>query len=158
LFEAQPAAILALVNRVLCDQSGLAPVTLVCARVERRPQSAQITLASGGHPLPVLRRADGTLERLGFNDLLLGVIRDEHWDEHSSRLEPGDAVLFFTDGVTDTPGANERFGERRLMQVVEGADGSPAALLAATEAALRAFQQRDVSDDRALLALRFSGD
>jgi serine phosphatase RsbU (regulator of sigma subunit) len=106
----------------------------------------------------VLRRADGTLERLGFNDLLLGVIRDEQWREHSSRLEPGDAVLFYTDGVTDTPGASERFGEDRLMQVVEGADGSPAALLAATEAALTAFQQRDVSDDRALLALRFTGD
>jgi serine phosphatase RsbU (regulator of sigma subunit) len=154
LFDARPAAILALVNRVLCDQSGLAPVTLVCARVN----GTQITLASGGHPLPVLRRADGTLERLGFNDLLLGVIRDEQWREHSSRLEPGDAVLFYTDGVTDTPGASERFGEDRLMQVVEGADGSPAALLAATEAALTAFQQRDVSDDRALLALRFTGD
>ena len=41
LFDARPAAILALVNRVLCDQSGLAPVTLVCARVDRRP---------AGHP------------------------------------------------------------------------------------------------------------
>jgi serine phosphatase RsbU (regulator of sigma subunit) len=153
-FDARPAAILALVNRVLCDQSGLAPVTLVCARVEGR----QITLASGGHPLPVLRRAGGSLERPGFNDLLLGVIRDEHWDEHSSRVEPGDAILFYTDGVTDTPGADERFGESRLMKVVEGAGGSPAALLAATEGALMAFRQRDVSDDRALLALRFIGD
>jgi serine phosphatase RsbU (regulator of sigma subunit) len=158
LFDARPAAILALVNRVLCDQSGLAPVTLVCARIERGAQAAEITLASGGHPLPVLRRADGRLERLGFNDLLLGVIRDERWAEHSSRLERGDAILFYTDGVTDTPGADERFGESRLMQVVEGADGSPAALLAATEAALMAFRRRDVSDDRALLALRFIGD
>jgi serine phosphatase RsbU (regulator of sigma subunit) len=158
LFDARPAAILALVNRVLCDQSNLAPVTLVCAHVERRPQGAQITLASGGHPLPILRRADGTLERVGFNDLLLGVMRDERWDEHSSRLEPGDAILFYTDGVTETPGADERFGEDRLMGVVEGADGSPAALLAATEAALMAFRARDVSDDRALLALRFIGD
>ena len=157
LFEAGPAAILALVNRVLCDQSGLAPVTLVCARVERDTQGAQITLASGGHPLPLLRRADGSLERLGFNELLLGVIRDEHWEEHSSRLEAGDAVLFYTDGVTDTPGAGERFGERRLLQVVESAGGSPAGLLAATNAALKAFRQGDVSDDRALLALRFIG-
>jgi hypothetical protein len=154
LFDARPSSILALVNRVLCDQNGLAPVTLVCARVER----AQITLASGGHPLPVLRRARGALERPGVNDLLLGVMRDEHWAEHSTRLEPGDAILFYTDGVTDTPGESERFGEQRLMQVVEGAGGSPAALLAATEAALTGFRKRDVSDDRALLALRFIGD
>jgi serine phosphatase RsbU (regulator of sigma subunit) len=154
LFDSRPAAILALVNRVLCDQSGLAPVTLVCARIE----GVQITLASGGHPLPVLRRADGPLERLGFNDLLLGVLRDEAWHEHSSEFEPGDAILFYTDGVTDTPGESERFGERRLLEVVEGAGGSPAALLAATEAALMEFRERDVSDDRALLALRFTGD
>ena len=73
-------------------------------------------------------------------------------------MEPGDAILFYTDGVTDTPGAGERFGEERLLQVVEGAGGSPAALLAATEAALMAFRRGDVSDDRALLALRFTGD
>jgi serine phosphatase RsbU (regulator of sigma subunit) len=155
LFDPRPSAILALVNRVLCDQSGLAPVTLVCARVEH---GGQITLASGGHPLPLLRRANGRLERPGLNDLLLGVMRDERWGEHRTHMEPGDAVLFYTDGVTDTPGASERFGEGRLMRVVEGADGSPAALLAATEAALMEFREGDVSDDRALLALRFIGD
>jgi serine phosphatase RsbU (regulator of sigma subunit) len=154
VFEVEDGFMVVLGDVTGRDQSGLAPVTLVCARIE----GAQITLASGGHPLPVLRRADGRLERLGFNDLLLGVIRDEHWAEHRSALQAGDAILFYTDGVTDTPGASERFGERRLMQVVEGAGGSPAALLAATEAALMAFRERDVSDDRALLALRFIGD
>ena len=79
LYDARPAAILALVNRVLCDQSGLAPVTLVCARVDAGPQGVQITLSSAGHPLPVLRRAGGAIERLGLNDLLLGVVKDELW-------------------------------------------------------------------------------
>jgi serine phosphatase RsbU (regulator of sigma subunit) len=158
LYDARPAAILALVNRVLCDKSGLAPVTLVCARVDARPQDVQITLSSAGHPLPVLRRARGAIERLGLNDLLLGVVRDERWNELTARLEPGDAVLFYTDGVTDTPGADERFGESRLLKVVESTGRSPGELLAVMDAALREFQQRDVSDDRALLALRFTGD
>ena len=67
-------------------------------------------------------------------------------------------MLFYTDGVTDTPGAEERFGESRLLKVVESTGGSPGELLAVMDAALREFQQRDVSDDRALLALRFTGD
>jgi sigma-B regulation protein RsbU (phosphoserine phosphatase) len=158
LFDARPAAILALVNRVLCDQSGLAPVTLVCARIDAQPHGAQITLSSAGHPLPVLRRADGAIERLGLNDLLLGVIEDERWNEHSEPLGPGDVLLFYTDGVTDTPGAEERFGESRLLEVVESTGGSPGELLADMDAALREFQERNVSDDRALLALRFTGD
>jgi phosphoserine phosphatase RsbU/P len=119
---------------------------------------AEITAASAGHPLPVLRRANGVIERIGSSDLLLGVEKDERWEERSARLEPGDALLFYTDGVTDTPGATDRFGEDRLLKVVEDAGGAPPELLAAVEDALAAFRDRDVSDDRAMLALRFTGD
>jgi serine phosphatase RsbU (regulator of sigma subunit) len=157
LFDARPAALVALVNRVLCEQPRLAPVTLVCARVEPRQQGAQLTLATAGHPLPLLRRANATIERLGENDLLLGVVKDERWHEHEAGLAPGDSLLFYTDGVTDTPGEHDRFGEARLLEVVERAGGSPIALLSAIEAALLAFRARDVADDRALLVLRFTG-
>jgi PAS domain S-box-containing protein len=156
-FDARPATLLALVNRVLCEQPRLAPVTLVCARIDPRPRGAHITLASAGHPLPLLRRANAAIELLGTNDLLLGVVEGEQWHEHEADLEPGDALLFYTDGVTDTPGEDDRFGEARLLDVVKRAGGSPVALLSAVEAALLAFRAGDVSDDRALLALRFTG-
>jgi serine phosphatase RsbU (regulator of sigma subunit) len=156
-FEARPATLLALVNRVLCEQPRLAPVTLVCALIEPWAGGAHLTLASAGHPLPLLRRANGAIERLGGNDLLLGVVEGEQWSEHAADLAPGDTLLFYTDGVTDTPGEDDRFGEERLLAVVERSGASPVALLSAVEAALLAFGARDVSDDRALLALRLTG-
>jgi serine phosphatase RsbU (regulator of sigma subunit) len=156
-FDSRPTALLALVNGVLCDQPRLAPVTLVCARIEPRTGGAQMTLASAGHPLPLLRRANAAIERLGTHDLLLGVVDGERWTEHQAALAPGDTLLFYTDGVTDTPGPDDRFGEQRLLAVVERSGASPVALLSAVEAALLAFRARDVSDDRALLALRLTG-
>ena len=61
-------------------------MTLVCARIEPRAGGAQVTLASAGHPLPLLRRASAAIERLGPNDLLLGVVDGECWTEHRADL------------------------------------------------------------------------
>jgi len=60
----------------------------------------QVTLARAGHPIPLVLRADGTLERIVECDGgLLGVFPDEVFSDATVTLDPGDRLVLFTDGV-----------------------------------------------------------
>jgi PAS domain S-box-containing protein len=156
-FDPSPARVLALVNQVLREQSRLSLVTTVCARVETDGERAQLTIGSAGHPLPLLRRPGEPPQPLGDHGVLLGVEGDEDWTETTITLGVGDTVLFYTDGVTETPGDATRYGEVRLYEAMERAGDGPAELLAEIERSLRDFQAGATLDDRAMVALRFVG-
>jgi sigma-B regulation protein RsbU (phosphoserine phosphatase) len=117
-------------------------------------RGAELTLAVGGHPLPLLKRANG-VERVGKTGILLGAVHDyEAAQDVTVSLGQGDTLLLYTDGVTETPGADTRFGEARLAAAVEAAPAEPEALLSAVSAALDAFAEGTVLDDRAMLVLQ----
>jgi PAS domain S-box-containing protein len=156
-FDPGPARVLALVNQVLREQSRLSLVTAVCGLVESNGDGARLTVASAGHPLPLLRRPGAPPEPLGDHGVLLGVEGAEDWSEATVALNAGDTVLFYTDGVTETPGAAARYGEVRLHDAMARAGEGPVALLAEIERSLREFQSGAALDDRAMLALRFVG-
>jgi phosphoserine phosphatase RsbU/P len=59
----------------------------------------RVTLARAGHPIPLLLRIDGTLDRIESDGGLLGVFPDEIFAEATTTLEPGDRLILFTDGV-----------------------------------------------------------
>jgi serine phosphatase RsbU (regulator of sigma subunit) len=67
------------------------------------PTSAGFTfeMASGGHPLPIIRRAGGGTETLGRPGTLLGAFADSRSVTAATQLAPGDTILLYTDGVTD---------------------------------------------------------
>jgi serine phosphatase RsbU (regulator of sigma subunit)/PAS domain-containing protein len=150
-FDPRPSAVLTVVNRALRQRPRIAPVTMLCA-VQR---GGELTLAVGGHPLPLLKRAGRPCKRVGRTGLLLGAV-DAYpgADEVTLALEQGDTLLLFTDGVTDTPGAGGRFGEARLRVAVDAAPAEPQALLDAIERVLDAFARRGGLDDRAMLAVQ----
>jgi PAS domain S-box-containing protein len=156
-FDPRPSRVLALVNQVLREQSRLSLVTAVCALVEDDGAHARVTVASAGHPLPLRRRPGEPPEPLGHHGVLLGVAGAEDWRETTVSLDPGDTLLFYTDGVTETPGDAARFGELRLQEAMMRAGESPVALLAEIDRSLRDFQAGATLDDRAMLALRFVG-
>jgi PAS domain S-box-containing protein len=156
-FDPAPDRVLALLNQVLREQSRLSLVTAVCARVEDDGNRARLTVASAGHPLPLLQRAGAEPQPFGAHGVLLGVDGAEDWTEATVTLGPGDTVLFYTDGVTETPGDAARFGEVRLREAMTRAPDSPGALLAEIDRSLRDFQAGAALDDRAMLALRFNG-
>jgi serine phosphatase RsbU (regulator of sigma subunit) len=79
------------------------------------------------------------------------------WEQSEIELQPGDTLLFYTDGVTDTPSGAERFGEERLLDALRNAPSEPREMIAEVQRALREFQVGDVVDDRAMLALRLVG-
>jgi PAS domain S-box-containing protein len=151
-FDPRPGAILALVNEILVEQARLSPVSLVTLYLHAN----ELTIAAAGHPPPLLRRkATNRVTAIGPTGILLGVASGQSFQEETTTLEPGDTVLIYTDGVTDTPGARERFGTERLAQTLEHAPAQPQMILETIDGALKEFQAGSAIDDRALLILAY---
>lgn len=146
----EPARILRRLNQVLSRQDSLSICTAICLLVE----DDRVTLSVAGHPLPLLVAA-GDAQPVGEPGTLLGAGDDGRWTEQTLAVAPGETLLLFTDGITDTVGEGERFGDERLRETAVGlADAPGDALLAQLEAALTAFQVGPQADDTAALALR----
>jgi serine phosphatase RsbU (regulator of sigma subunit)/PAS domain-containing protein len=114
-----------------------------------------VTLASGGHPLPFIIRADGAVEQPGETGTLLGILPEVTVHEHRTVLRPGDQLVLWTDGVSDRRGDGELFGEERLRDLlVANAGLEPDDLADAIESAVVGFSQTDPQDDIAIVVAR----
>jgi serine phosphatase RsbU (regulator of sigma subunit)/PAS domain-containing protein len=157
-FDSSPAAIMALANSVLREQSRLSIVTMVVARLRIEPDGgAHVIVTSAGHPLPLRVGDTGEASEFGRHDIVLGAFDTGFWTETEARLEPGETVLFYTDGVTDMPGALDRFGDERLRATLAAGPAAAEDVVERVDAALAAFQEGHRSDDRALLAVQLVG-
>lgn len=146
-------------NATLRDLPQLSLCTTVCAHVHlaRAGGAALVTLANCGHPRPLLVR-DGTLEELGRVGPVAGAFDDGMWSCTEVALQAGDALVLYTDGVLDTVGSSDRFGEARLRATLERAGtAEPEALVAALADALEGFRRGPQRDDTAIVAVRFTG-
>jgi PAS domain S-box-containing protein len=142
-----PVAALDQLNRSLADRRELAPCTVAIVHV-----TAETTdVVCAGHPRPLLIRA-GEPRPVGHFGPMLGAWSDGTWRPESLGLEPGDVLVLYTDGVTDAEGADERFGDERLLAALRGVTDAAGAV-AAIDRALNAFQVGAQADDTAVLAL-----
>jgi anti-anti-sigma factor len=149
--ESSPAAILARLDEALRQQPAVSLCSALCMSVH----SQHLLVSCAGHPSPVIVRRDGRIRHIASPGPILGVAPGASWPERTVRVGADETVLLYTDGVTDTKGKTERFGEQRLTELlIEEADEAPDALLAKLEAALDRFQLGPQSDDTAALALR----
>jgi PAS domain S-box-containing protein len=154
-FLSSPAALLAQLDATLKRQRRRSVCSAICARVE----GDGITLAIGGHPLPIRVDPAGA-EQAGEFGALLGAFDDVAWRDMHLGLAPGSTLVFFTDGVTDAIGeAGERYGLERLRATLEHChDQSAEKVIQTVLGAIGAFQVGDHADDTAILALRRPAD
>lgn len=119
----EPIEIAALVTRLNSSITGACPgnrfITFFICEID--PATGRITYCNAGHNPPLLVKKDGSVERLADGGPVLGVLRSFPFTQHTSRMEDGDLLVLFTDGVTEAekPGSNEEFGEEGLMNVVQ---------------------------------------
>jgi serine phosphatase RsbU (regulator of sigma subunit) len=148
-----PGDLLRVVNRVLRDADDPATCTALCPQLPAsRPGT--VIAAAGGHPLPYVLGPDG-LTVAATTGTLLGAMDGGRWPESRVSLAPGDTLVAFTDGVTETPGRAERFGEHRLVELLERADPDPARLVGHAGDVLDRFWDGAPRDDTLLLAARY---
>ncbi|MFD0023805.1 SpoIIE family protein phosphatase [Streptomyces sp. NPDC058382] len=117
---------------------------------------ARCTLASAGHPLPLLLRPDGTVRPAAEPQLLLGVVDDAEYVSQSFDLAPGDSLLCVTDGVTERRSGPVMFDDGDgLSQALAGCAGLSAEDIAdRIKHEVHAFAERPPDDDLALLVLQ----
>jgi sigma-B regulation protein RsbU (phosphoserine phosphatase) len=115
---------------ILADARSDLFVTLLYAVIE--PNAGVVRYVNAGHMPPVLvRAADGGAEELRDHGMALGVLRGLEFEEQSVQLAPGDTLVLYTDGVTETwNSAQEMFGRERLIELVSECQSLTAAALA----------------------------
>ncbi len=157
-----PSAVLAEVNRAIAaeeaDAAGdLDPrfCTLALATVEPDGDGAQVVLALGGHLRPVLVRASGEVTEVGVPGTLLGVFDEPELHDVRLRLQPGDCLVMFSDGVTEARRGHEAFGDHRLPELLGQLAAKPAGhVVHEVVTAVRTFSRNESArDDVAVLAL-----
>jgi serine phosphatase RsbU (regulator of sigma subunit) len=146
-YEARPRDVLATVNRALLEERGGAGgsyCTVALCRVSLA-RSARATLCCAGHPMPMVVRADGEVEPVGRHGSVLGWVPDPDLHEVEFALGAGEALVLYTDGVTEARTTGEAYGSAGLDQLLRAAAGQDADGIAARvdRAAARAGERRD---------------
>jgi GAF domain-containing protein len=154
--EGRPSRILATLNQAILRQTeDQRFCTACCVRLVRNGYGARVTLSSGGHPLPWVLRADGSTEPAGAPGSLIGVLEDAAFEDRVVDLRSRDALVLYTDGVTDERRDDEPFGDERLGDVLERLAGADAQRIAdGVLDAVTAFGTGVRRDDVAVLVMR----
>jgi serine phosphatase RsbU (regulator of sigma subunit) len=150
---------LAAVHRTLLAAETDRYATVAAAVVTRAEENGlpvlDVTLCLAGHDRPIVLRADGTTTSVGECGSAVGLLPEFDVEESRVRLAPGDALVCFTDGVTERRIGSEQFGTGRLRHLLRGLVGHSAPTLAARiRAEVVAFSMDSPRDDIAILVLR----
>jgi PAS domain S-box-containing protein len=155
--ERLPSRSLSLLNEALLRQrDDRRFCTVAYAYIEKLDYGARAGISSAGHPLPLLLRADGSVEAVGAPGTLLGMVPDPKLEDRAVTLEPGDALVFYTDGVIESRmSSNGVLDERRLAELVATCAGrDPDGIASKVEEAAVMSQNGHPRDDIAVLVLR----
>lgn len=119
-------------------------------------QTGELRYINAGHVPAVLSRSEGSQELLFPSGPMVGITEALPFEEHSTRLEPGDLLLLYTDGVTEAVNIdNQLFSIERLQGLVRSDDSSPGQLLRSIEAHLITYSGGvSFSDDVTMLAIK----
>ncbi|MDQ6649121.1 MAG: SpoIIE family protein phosphatase [Actinomycetota bacterium] len=157
IHEESPAAVLRLLNAALLRQETDRPfLTAAYLRIRLAAGRPSVTLSAGGHPLPLLLRADGRVEPVGRPGTLLGVLDAVKLHDVTIELGSGDTLVLYTDGVTEARDeAGREFGEAGLAVALRASAGDSAEQIARrVEDTVTAFRGGANRDDLALLVLQ----
>ena len=154
----RPSEVLLRLHEVLVRDHPDRFLTAVLLRVARSPEGGfDVAIACGGHPLPLRVRAGGEVDVVGTAGAMLGMLDDAEVRDATVHLDLGDALVLFTDGITEARRRGEFFGDDRLARLLADAGDLRAAALA-DELVTTAveFQDGATRDDIAVLVVRVS--
>ena len=132
----------------------------MCAGLVLPPDPAgevRVRLATGGHPPPVVLRADGTAAPAALRGPLIGVLDEVTPGTCEVALRPGDRLVMFTDGLTEGPLPGGRTGEEGVVATVAELSGRATGRLAEALAESVRGTGGAMRDDVAVLALEATG-
>jgi sigma-B regulation protein RsbU (phosphoserine phosphatase) len=150
----EPKALCHQVNRILCGNIAEGRFISFFYSVLDAPTGV-MTYTNAGHYLPMLVRADGTVERLGAGGPVLGVLAHAEYEQAQVSIGQRDRLVMFTDGLTEARSDDdEEFGEERLLDAaVAHRTCSAPALQARLADTVATFTGGRLQDDATLIVL-----
>jgi len=154
-----PERLLRSVNQLFYENTNeSAYATLIFA--EYNDETRRLRYANCGH-LPVLvLRADGAVDRLDSTSTVLGIFKDWDCSMRECQLFPGDTLVLYTDGITESFNNTEgEFGEQRLVHALQRyQELSPEALVPSIVNDVQEFSHQEQQDDITLIVAKCKGD
>ena len=147
-----PGSVCTSVNRLLCRNIASGKFVTFCYAVVDTVAHV-VTYANAGHNPPVLMHANGRIDRLSPTGLVLGVAHDWTYSTGSVETEPGDRLVWFTDGITEALAPDgEEFGDDRIIEILQQHRAAPAdALVRTLSDAVSAWTETGPQDDATLI-------
>jgi serine phosphatase RsbU (regulator of sigma subunit)/PAS domain-containing protein len=151
-----PAAILRWLNDAMVRQDLEGRFcTIACAHLDTSRPEIRVTVACGGHPPALLRRARGEVEEVGVPGTLLGLLPDPQLEDRRAELTPGDALVLFTDGITDARAPERVLEPEQLHDALRAVPAGSAQRIVEQLAAVAVGKEgTPPRDDIAVMALR----
>ncbi|HYZ10640.1 MAG TPA: SpoIIE family protein phosphatase [Actinomycetota bacterium] len=118
-----PSSVLELVNRQIIRNKVDRFCTATLGRIRRSNGSVHVDVSCGGHPPPLIYRPGRTVEAADCLGSLLGVFPEPSLAEVLVDLEPGDAIVFYTDGLTERFEREGTGGDSQLVALLWDSDG-----------------------------------
>jgi serine phosphatase RsbU (regulator of sigma subunit) len=163
-----PSAVLGHLNRMLLQHTAeqaasyvsdvpMTPrfCTVLVGAVQPTRDGVDIIMCSAGHPLPLVRRSTDAVTPVGVPGTLLGVTEDVTLTDTVVHLAPNEALVCYTDGLTDRRSERRTFGEEGVVSaVLHGRSATAAEMAEGLEADAVGFAEMEPSDDMAVLVLK----
>jgi PAS domain S-box-containing protein len=157
---ASPSAVLAVLNDVVRRELETAYqgderfVTVAYLTLSPSATGFDVMAACGGHPQPLARRADGTVENVPCEGDLVGAFDVHECRDQTTELHGDDVLVLVTDGVLEARGEAGEFGEDRLRKVIATAGPTAAEVADAIDAAVLSHLAGHPQDDLAVVVIR----
>ncbi len=119
----KPSSVLSLVNRQIIRNKVDRFCTATLGRVRRSGGSVTVDISCGGHPAPLIYRPGRTVEAADCLGTLLGVFPEPALVDIPVELGPGDAIVFYTDGVTERFERGGSGGDAQLVALLWESNG-----------------------------------
>lgn len=156
----EPAKVLYEVNNQMCQRNKMEMFVTVWLAVVKLSTGEGLA-ANAGHEHPVLRHKDGSFELVKYrHSPAVATMEDIPYKQHDFKLEPGDTLFVYTDGVTEaTNSSNELFGEDRLLTSLNSHKASlPSEVLNDVSTGISEFvKDAKQFDDITMLAFTYNG-
>ena len=153
-----PAEAIANLNRLVLDEMETEHYfTMILGNLDLR--SGLIRIAQAGHPHPLLQRASGDITQDSPGGFPVGLIEGIEFSEFQVQLEPGDRLLFHSDGITECPNAKGQMlgevGLELMVSELRGLEGT--SFLEAFMWELTEFSAGVMPDDVSMILLDYNG-
>lgn len=153
-----PARIISRVNCYLCEHSEVGRYATLFFGV--LSSTGELEFINAGHPSPLLLRRDGIAEPFTEGSFPVGLVPSAEYTAFHEKLQPGDTLILFSDGVTEAMDPDEElFGIERLREALTDQRNTPLevvqkAVLDSVEQFTRGASQ---ADDITLFLIRYRG-